>query len=536
MKGKILFYSEEKGSGIILTEDKKKHKFEVMEWQDFDNMPKTSMLVEFELNDNNEAVEIVGIQEEVQASQENTEEKNVVTQEEPNNQNVEDESKSEDKEQHVNKKDVQKELENKKKKKEFMSDEELLKLETIPLEKTIDEVLGEYFHKAIKAIKDENVDKKSKLLNYGLMKRFLNTAYNHLVDKDPSFVDGNLMNLKLTLEDLHKIHHDMADKKQFPELKFENVFLRSQKVYAKIEVEYEKNKNQFITYNNSAGLLSKKIKTAEENLRKLSIKSKEYSDLNLNTKRLRTKYVRMLDVLSAIEKANKKFKVLMEDFQAAYKLDFINKFKQVGESTFDILTISLNSKAHKFDQYMWEQAKKSSGIKKFFLEAQIDGGFSSKTFLKYFLSSLDKSKLNQEHKEMYKMLEYLESLEKRQILIIDDKFDILPSLTYFANHIERDFKVTTSIPSDAIRQAFSQKIEFMIVNINIKKMKLFEFIKSVNDLNRGIEFILISDSFTKDLVVKSKKLNVHNFVATNVSDEMLAKSLRKVIIGEEADI
>jgi ActR/RegA family two-component response regulator len=527
MKGKIIFYSEEKGEGILIAEDKKKHKFNIMEWQDFDNMPKMGITVEFELGADDMATEI-NVIEAPQPQEQNTNDST------NNNQETKDNQSTTENKQVVTKKNPDQQQNTDKKKVDATHD--LTELEHIPIEFTIKEVLGDYFGKATNAIKNEGVNKKSNLLDYSLMKRFLNTAYNHLADKDPSFVDAELMGLKVTLEEMHHIFNETADKKQFPELKFETVFLKYQKIYQMCLREFEKNKGQFQQYNTAADTMSKKIKTAEKKLRELPIKSKEYSDLDLNTKQLRSKYVRMLDAISHIEKANKKLKTLMEDFKVKYEIDFVREFKAVAEKTFEILTISLNSKAYKFDQYMWEMAKKSQGIKKFFLEANIEGGFSSKTFLKYYLSNLDKSKLNAEHKDMYKLLEYLESMEKRQILIVDDKFDILPSLTYFANHIDREFKVTSAIPSDAIRQAFNTKIEYMIVNINIKKIKLFEFIQSINRLERGIDFILISDSFTKELVVKAKKLGVTHFVATKVSDEVLFKNLEKVIKENEEKI
>jgi hypothetical protein len=540
MTGKVIFYSEETGEGIILTVEKKKYKFNIMEWQDFNNMPKAGLNVSFDALTEETADNIATVEEVEETVEQKTDNK-AQNSEEGSNTNSNSSQNSEDKENvQINS------TENKtnqtipdapKKaaadKTRFNTEDELLQLENIPLELTIDEVLGKYFEKAIKAIKDEGVDKRANLLNYSLMKRFLNTAYNHLADKDPGFIDKKLMELKTTLEELNHIHHEMADKKQFPDLKFETVFLKYQKTYAQIEREYEKNQGQFKNYNISASNVSKKIKTAESRLKELSIKSKEYSDLDLNTKRLRSKYVRILDVLSLIEKTNRKYKELMDDFKLKTKDEFIKKFKHVADNTFDILTISLNSKAYRFDQCMWDLAKKSQGIKKFFLEAQIEGGFSSKTFLKYFLGSLDKSKMNQEHKDMTKLLEYLESLEKRQIVIVDDKSEMLPSLTYFANHLDRNFKVTTSIPSDAIRLAFYSKIEYMIVNINTKRIKLFDFIQSINRLERGIEFILISDSFTKDLVVKAKKLSVEHFVVTKTTDEALLANLTRVIKGDE---
>jgi len=46
--GKILFYNEQSGDGIVITEDKKKLKFTVQDWDDFDTMPSLGLEVSFD--------------------------------------------------------------------------------------------------------------------------------------------------------------------------------------------------------------------------------------------------------------------------------------------------------------------------------------------------------------------------------------------------------------------------------------------------------------------------------------------------------
>ncbi|MDA7817033.1 hypothetical protein N9A28_02460 [Sulfurimonas sp.] len=50
--GKVLFFNDNEGKGIIITSDKKKFDFSVAEWNDFDNMPSLGLEVSFSLTKN----------------------------------------------------------------------------------------------------------------------------------------------------------------------------------------------------------------------------------------------------------------------------------------------------------------------------------------------------------------------------------------------------------------------------------------------------------------------------------------------------
>ncbi|GAB6045843.1 hypothetical protein JCM11957_14410 [Caminibacter profundus] len=52
----------------------------------------------------------------------------------------------------------------------------------------------------------------------------------------------------------------------------------------------------------------------------------------------------------------------------------------------------INVKLYYFDKLLWYNASKSNLIVEFFNKSNINGDFSTKTFIKYFLKNIDMSK------------------------------------------------------------------------------------------------------------------------------------------------
>lgn len=52
----------------------------------------------------------------------------------------------------------------------------------------------------------------------------------------------------------------------------------------------------------------------------------------------------------------------------------------------------INVKLYYYEKLLWFKASESYEIKKFFESSNIDGDFSTKTFINYYLKNLDESK------------------------------------------------------------------------------------------------------------------------------------------------
>jgi hypothetical protein len=510
MRGRILLYKEDTGEGIILGTDKKKYTISVMDWEDIENMPSIGMFIDFK-EDGHAAKNIVVAQSLLEKKENNDKKTNMQTLDEEvpkdtnEEENVDNEELTPPKEKHIS------------------------ELSFIPLSPEYIEFCESYFKDSKEIIENETIQSDTKLLNYRLMRRFLATAFDHLMDKDPTFLDDELKKLRSTLHKTFKVYRNLEELISYPEVKFESVFLKKQVTFRKVKKTFEENKSKLTKLNEMSTAISTEINNIEKSLKSLPLKSPKYEELDLKLKKTRSKYVDLLDDIKKLKNENQVYVSLINGFIDLHKKDFIKYFKKQSDIIKNKVLLILNSNAYRFDDYMWELAKKSAGIKKFFIEANIDGSFTSKTFLKYFLKNLDTDKMNEEYIQMNDLLVYLEQTEKGTILIVDDHSKTLPSLKYFANHISKQFRVKQLQHHDVLRELSHNNIKYIIVNIHIQKVKLFDLVSKVKQIKENIEFIITSDKFTKELLIKAKKQGIKHFVATNVDDEVLLKTLEKIV-------
>jgi hypothetical protein len=114
---------------------------------------------------------------------------------------------------------------------------------------------------------------------------------------------------------------------------------------------------------------------------------------------------------------------LMMEFEQSYKDDFFELFKEASSRYKDQILGILDAQAFLFDEQLWMQAQRSKVIQNFFQESHIQGEYCSKTFLKYYLNSLDKDKVSQEQKELFKLYDYLDSLKHDVVVVIVNDMD-----------------------------------------------------------------------------------------------------------------
>jgi hypothetical protein len=250
-------------------------------------------------------------------------------------------------------------------------------------------------------------------LDFFRVERFLMTAYNDLKNLDSTL--HNHKEVKKILDEirqLQKAYITLEGRLESPKLAFEMIFLRSQPEYL-----------QFIRYNeqclNRISLLSKMeeslfpdIQSKEEELKKLPKDSHEERDaLEKELKTLRRYYVDTIHENAEIYEELSSMEDLKAIYTQKYLDHFLSELMKIGGKYMDTLRSVLNYRAFEFDQLIWSYAEKSRTIGEFLLSSHIEGEYSTLTFLRYYLKSLNEDKLSDEHKELVKLEAYLMSLE-----------------------------------------------------------------------------------------------------------------------------
>lgn len=368
MKGRILFYNSQTGQGKVILQSGEKIDFSAELWDDFDTMPETGATVECDVKGG----VIQGMRSEASPMDEPQEEEAPHVPPTPINP-------------HGPTFSVEQTLSN--------------------YFKPIDYLIGE---------PPEVVNTRHQL-DFFLIRRFLMTAYNDLRGLDSTLHRNRDVKEKMDeIQELHKAYQTVKDRVEKSKLAFEMIFLRSQPEYLKFIRYKEQCLNRISTLSQMEESLFPDIQKKEEQLKKLKPKEEEKRHkLEEELKSLRRHYVDAIHENAGLAEELNTMDDIKTTYTEKYFDAFVKELLKRGAEYMKVLAKILNYRAYDFDQLIWQHAAKSKMIREYFANASIKGSYSTLTFLRYYLQSLDKDKAGAEQKELFKLQEYLEKLEKK---------------------------------------------------------------------------------------------------------------------------
>lgn len=276
---------------------------------------------------------------------------------------------------------------------------------------TIGETIDNYFKPIVALIgKPPSVVNTIAQLDFFLVKRFLMTAYNDLNGLDRSLHNNpEIIKILQEVQELQKAYRTIDARLETPKLAFEMIFLRSQPEYLRFIRHKEHCLSHISMLSKIEESLFPDIQAREEEIKLLpKIEYKQRLVLEKELKSMRRNYV------DTIHENAELFEELstMEDLKAVYTQkyaeNFFSEFLKIGGRHLETLKSILNYRAYDFDKLIWAHAENSKVICEFLESADIEGEYSTLTFLRYYLKSLNPDKLNAEQKELSKLEAYLE--------------------------------------------------------------------------------------------------------------------------------
>ena len=269
------------------------------------------------------------------------------------------------------------------------------------MEKELEKFLEDYFA-LIKKVNEFHysylISNKFKFpkTDYIELKRFIDTATNFLTDIDKEILDGVAGKLYQDVTSLYDFYKHFSQKSKYTQNIFYQEYLENINNYKKLKDEVEKLKASIEKYTYT-------ISTNEEKLKTMSNNDKEYK----KTKKL---YVDAIYELSITKDQFYESKALLEEIEKKEEKEFFPKFNKLKQLHLLKLKKIINTKLFYFDKILWYNASKSELIIKFFNTSDINGDFSTKTFIQYFLKNIDMSKSHNSEWLIYlqKMLKVIE--------------------------------------------------------------------------------------------------------------------------------
>ena len=121
------------------------------------------------------------------------------------------------------------------------------------------------------------------------------------------------------------------------------------------------------------------------------------------------------------------------------------------------------------------------------------------------------------------------NIKNIKVLLIEDNSDDIQAITSFLDQSERlnaDIKTVDSIKK-ANTVMFYDKMDIIIVDINIQGMKFEELIESIDKNNLSIPHIVITDERDEDLGIEAVKKGAQDYL---VRSELSERILRRALI------
>jgi hypothetical protein len=366
MQGRILFYNPQTGEGKLITQAGEKLNFTAEIWDDFEAMPEVGLSVECRIEGN--VLKSVGTA-------------------------VPEEKKSKKNKHAENDGDA---------KTQIKSDRSTF---------SVIQTLESYFKPIDYLIGDPPpVVNTAHQLDYFLIRRFLMTAYNDLRSLDSTLHRAPEVTEKLDeIQQLFKAYLNVRDRVEKYRLAFEMIFLRSQPEYLRFIRHKEQCLNRIGALSQMEESLFPDIKKKEDAMKKLGPeKADQRQQLEEELKKLRRHYVDAIHENAGLAEELTTMEDVKGKYTELYYEEFVRELLQQASAYLKTLGKILNYRAFEFDQLMWKHAANSKSIREYFANSGIKGEYSTLTFLRYYLRSLDKEKAGEEQKELFKLQAYLE--------------------------------------------------------------------------------------------------------------------------------
>lgn len=405
----------------------------------------------------------------------------------------------------------------------------------IPVTKSAKTCIEEYFaheNEILAKYKDYVAGHLS--LDFIRMRRFLLTAYNDLCAMDPNIENDVLKKLKVEIMYLSKEYQGYYKKTQYAlNYAFEMIFLSRQVEYNKTLTHIDEIQSSLANAQAQTNALSGVLAEGEKSLAKRDDKgSKEYAEIEKEVKAMRKRYVDLLNFIGnqkdALVSENARLKRFKEEhFQA-----FASTYTPMTHELKTHFITLLDTKAYDLDATLWNRAKYSQNVKHFFRDSRIEGSFSSKTFLRYFLRGLDKNKLSPRSKELFELLNYLENVNRKNLLIVRETMVNIIKYKQVIEKIDSSLLITVDTnPINALKNLVEKPQDIVVIDEKIGNVSALGFIKAYKESNSAnpkiIFCIIVQQLPTQDIISKGKFMGVEFVPEQNM--DMLYDCIRMAL-------
>lgn len=377
-----------------------------------------------------------------------------------------------------------------------------------------------YFSNARKAlVAFGKYSKRHREIDFVKMRRFLQTTYKTLNELDPNFMINKIAYLYDNVENMANIYDDFSLKSKSGLHSFEVIFLQHQENFTRYESLLRHNADEISHLRDQAERFKVSILEEKNKLKKTPKFLKNDNDDHL--KRMKRKENAAIVRLGYLLEENIVLSELLKEFRDTHEENFLMLFNKYTQNLKPSLLSILNAMAFEFDIEMWLKANESTVIRNFFKNSYTGDVVSSKTYLSYYLKSLDHSKLNKEHRELQVLLDYLNATSPLHCVLYMSQIE---DLEHFQKALKADdsgFVMHGYVDAKvALSQAFKTRIDIIILDLDAPYDILENFVslykKNSQHMKRKAKIMLVCGEINEDSVSKANTLQADSLMEREV--------------------
>ena len=296
-------------------------------------------------------------------------------------------------------------------------------LDHIPLSITIPQAIQKHFEGEILSVEAlkinmENSEQAPVTLNYFILKRFLNKAFDTLIFMDNSINQTQFATIRSITMHLENSYNDMRDKQKLLNITkiFNEKFLSVQCHYQALVAAIDTRKNR--------------LSACEHQLRSAKMDYKmQASKPNPDQAKLKAKQERIEELVKEInyfKSSLERLEGLRSEFYKKNYSVFENAFKLSREKLFQKIISGLNICATIIDTRIWQISLKSAGVKNsYFSRNDNENSFCSMSFAELYLSRLDKTLLSQGDQKLLAYIQKIINDYRKKFLVVTSDSELL---------------------------------------------------------------------------------------------------------------
>lgn len=386
----------------------------------------------------------------------------------------------------------------------------------------IKESIFEYFSHARSALAAfAKYSRRHRELDFTKMRRFLHTTYKTMNEVDPDFMAIKLTKLYKNVETMSHIYDDFSTKSRGGLHSYERIFLQRQGDFTRFESLIKNNADEVTALRSQTEHFKELVAQEKDKLKGSPKFLSTRESRQENLKRLKRRENAAIVRLGYIMEENTILSEEIHSFRQRYEEEFMLAFNEYTKDLRPELLSVLNAMAFEFDVELWVKANDSTLIRNHFKNAYVGEVISSKTYLSYYLKSLDDTKLSSEHKELKELLDYLNNSTPTQCVLYMPAAHDLERFTSALNADDSGFVVQGfSDAKVALEQAFKTRIDILFLDLEAPIEVLENFLslyrKNSKKRKKKAKIVLVSTDVDERIIRQAEKLEADSLVEREV--------------------